>query len=79
MEMGSLLAGPACNRFLQIMSDIPDFQAGIMLMLLRNPLRPYEMLVQELCEECGPRNENDTYEVTEECKGCGKEKTLEFY
>ncbi|TVY17009.1 hypothetical protein LARI1_G004854 [Lachnellula arida] len=79
MEMRLLLADSARERFLQITSELSDFQADIMLTLVHNPMRPVEKFVQELCEDCGPRNEDDGYEVTAECKSCGVEKTLEFY
>ncbi|TVY41542.1 hypothetical protein LSUB1_G001999 [Lachnellula subtilissima] len=79
MEMRLLLADPARERFLQLTSELSDFQADIMLTLVHNPMRPVEKVVQELCEECGPRSEDDGYEVTTECKSCGAEKTLEFY
>jgi len=41
--------------------------------------REVEYVAQELCEECGPREEGEGYEITTECKGCGKKRTLEFY
>lgn len=79
MEMRLLLAEPARERFLQITSELSDFQSDIMLTLVHNPMRRVEKVVQELCEDCGPRNEDDGYEVTTECKSCGAEKTLDFY
>jgi hypothetical protein len=80
-EMRNLLAEGTAVRdgFLALTSEVGQFQADIYALLLRNPTRPLEVLAQELCEECGPREEGDGYEVTTECKGCGKERTLEFY
>jgi hypothetical protein len=71
------------SRFFDLTSTVKDFQADIYLFLMNHPSRPVntetEYLFAELCEECGPRDSDDGYEVTTECKGCGKEKTLEFF
>jgi hypothetical protein len=71
------------SRFFDLTSTVKDFQADIYLFLMNHPSRPVNTetgyLFAELCEECGPRDSDDGYEVTTECKGCGKEKTLEFF
>lgn len=68
--------------FLELTSAIPQFQADIYAFLLcnGNPQREVEVVTvcQELCEECGAREEGDGYEVTLECKGCGEERSIEF-
>ncbi|TVY71362.1 hypothetical protein LSUE1_G006989 [Lachnellula suecica] len=79
MELRSLLTEPVRTRFFQITNDVPGFQADIMLALFDSPIRPLERVALELCEECGPRDENDGYKATMDCKSCGAEKTLEFY
>lgn len=79
IELRQLLAGPARTRFLRLAADVPDFHADVMLMLFHNPSHPAEKFAQELCEECGPRDEDDGYEVSTECKSCGVMRTLEFY
>jgi len=79
IELRQLLEGPVRTRFLRLASDVPGFHADVMLTLFHNPSRPVEKFAQELCEECGPRDEGDGYEVTTECKSCGMERTLEFY
>jgi hypothetical protein len=71
------------SRFLDLTGTVKDFQADIYLFLMNHLSRPVntetEFLFAELCGECGPRDSDDGYEVTTECKGCGKEKTLEFF
>jgi hypothetical protein len=79
IELRQMLNGPARTRFLRLAADVPDFHADVMLMLFHNPSRPMEKFAQELCEECGPRDEEDGYEVSTECKSCGVMRTLEFY
>lgn len=51
------------------------------MFLIEHLSRPMdtELVFAELCDECGPRPEDDGYEVITECKNCGKEKLLEFY
>lgn len=71
------------SRFIELTSTVKDFQADIYLFLMNHPPRAIRMETEyvfaELCDECGPRADDDGYEVTTECKGCGKTKTLEFY
>jgi hypothetical protein len=64
------------NRFFEVMTDTPDFMTDVMTLLVEHPERP--VLMQELCEECGPRGEGEGYEVTVSCKTCGKDRTVEF-
>lgn len=82
-EMRNLLQEPTRSRFLDVTSAVKDFQAEVLLFLMQHPSRPVgvdvEYVFAELCDECGPRAEDDGYEVTTECKACGKEKTLEFF
>lgn len=56
-------------------------QTDILTLLLEHPSRPVEVEVeaQVLCEECGPRDDEDGYSITRECKGCGKVRTLNFF
>jgi hypothetical protein len=79
-EIRNLVKEP---RFLDLTSSVKDFQADIYLFLLNPPPRVVQVEPQyvfaELCDECGPRDENDGYEVETECKGCGKLKSLAFY
>lgn len=78
-ELPHLLQEP---RFFDITSSVKDFQADIYLFLFNHPTRPVltdvEYVLPALCDECGPRAEDDGYEILVECKACGKEKTLEF-
>jgi hypothetical protein len=71
------------SRFFDLSSAVKGFQADIYLFLMNHPSRPIqtetEYVFAELCDECGPRADDDGYEVSTECKGCGKVKTLEFY
>ncbi len=80
-EMRNLLQEPTRSRFLDVTSRVKDFQAEVIMFLMQHPSRPVdvEYVFAELCDECGPRADDDGYEVTTECKGCGKEKTLEFF
>ncbi|KAL5322752.1 hypothetical protein ACEPPN_010728 [Leptodophora sp. 'Broadleaf-Isolate-01'] len=84
LEMRNLLQEGSEQRrgFLELTSAIPQFQADIYAFLLcnGNPQREVEVVTvcQELCEECGAREEGDGYEVTLECKGCGEERSIEF-
>jgi hypothetical protein len=76
------------KEFLQLLNDVPEFQMDLLEtlgMLAANGLnRGYEKETEVeyvagvLCEECGPRREDDGYETTCTCKECGKKKTLEF-
>lgn len=61
------------------MAEVPAFQKDVMCTMVENPASQVQVLVPELCEECGPRAEDDGYQVTTTCKGCGVEKTFEFY
>jgi len=78
-ELPNLIDEP---RFLELTSTLKDFQADIYLFLMNHPSIPVQLeteyVLPELCDECGPRADDDGYEVTMECKSCGKEKTLEF-
>ncbi|KUJ19441.1 uncharacterized protein LY89DRAFT_731841 [Mollisia scopiformis] len=78
-ELRNMLNGPHKPGFFRLTQEVPDFQAEIYLLMLENPTRPMEVMAPELCQECGPREEGDGYEVTTECKGCGEERTLAFY
>ena len=83
LEMRNLLIEGSDQRkdFLELTSGVPHFQADIYMYLLCNGSGTDVQVVsvpQELCEECGAREEGDGYEVTTECKGCGEERTLEF-
>ncbi|KAG4427452.1 hypothetical protein IFR05_017065 [Cadophora sp. M221] len=84
LEMRNLLQEGSEQRrgFLELTSAVPQFQADIYAFLLCNGNSQREVEVvtvcQELCEECGTREEGDGYEVTLECKGCGEEKSIEF-
>jgi hypothetical protein len=78
-EMHKILNdAPIKKRFHETTARVPQFQEEIFRFLVANPTRPVQFVMQELCEECGPRPENDNYEVTLTCKGCGEERTLEF-
>lgn len=72
------MGGPHREGFFKLTAEVPDFQTEIYFLMLDHPTRPMEVMAPDLCEECGPREEGDGYEVTTECKGCGKEKTLAF-
>jgi hypothetical protein len=84
-EIAKLVLEPG---FLQLLNDVPAFQVELLETLgilaangldrRSNGENVVEYVADVLCEECGPRNEDDGYEVTTECKGCGKERTLEF-
>lgn len=67
------------ERFVEVTNEVPAFQRDIMAMMVEYPVSQVQVVVQELCEECGPRAEDDGYQVTTACKGCGVDKTLEFY
>lgn len=87
-EVGKMVNEPG---FLQLLNEIPEFQVELLEILgtlASNGIRrgsaveeerEVEYVAQELCEECGPREEGEGYEITTECKGCGKKRTLEFY
>jgi len=79
-ELRNLVNEP---RFLHLTSTLKDFQADIYLFLLNNPPRHVQVEPQyvyaELCEDCGPRDDDDGYEVETECKSCGKVKSLAFF
>jgi hypothetical protein len=47
-------------------------------MLVEYPGRPVQVLTQELCEDCGTRNEDDGYKISVACKGCGTDRALCF-
>jgi hypothetical protein len=71
------------SRFFDLTSTVKDFQSDIYLFLINHPSRPLltetEYMFAALCDECGSRDEDDGYEVSTECKGCGEVKTLKFY
>ncbi|KAL2064367.1 hypothetical protein VTL71DRAFT_4861 [Oculimacula yallundae] len=83
LEMQNLLLEGSEQRreFLELTSQVPQFQVDIyeFLMCNGNPQREVEVVEvwKELCEECGAREEGDGYAVTMECKGCGKERTID--
>lgn len=84
-EVAKLVLEP---DFLQLLNDVPAFQVELLEtlgILAANGMSrrsdgesEVEYVADVLCEECGPRSEDDGYEVTTECKGCGKKRTLEF-
>jgi hypothetical protein len=78
IEMRSLLEEPARTPFLKLTADFPEFQGDLYMFLLSSLSMPLGVVIPHLCEECGPRDEDDGYEVTTDCKGCGQEKTLSF-
>ncbi|KAK0127211.1 hypothetical protein ONS96_006764 [Cadophora gregata f. sp. sojae] len=83
LEMRNLLVEGSEQRrdFLELTSNVPQFQADIYAYFLCNGPGPEVQVVsapQELCQDCGAREEGDGYKVTTECKGCGEERTLEF-
>lgn len=78
VEMGNLLQELVRERFFQLTSDVPDFQADILTYFLRNPARSVEIEVPILCESCGPQNEEEPYTVEHTCRGCGGRKPIQF-
>lgn len=84
LEMRSLLAEGSEQRkgFLELTTQVPEFQADIYKFLWSNggPQRQVEVIevVHELCEQCGRSDEGDGYEITLECKRCGEERTIEI-
>ncbi|CZT48804.1 uncharacterized protein RSE6_09556 [Rhynchosporium secalis] len=73
LEMQNLLREGSEQRreFLELTSQVPQFQIDIydFLMCNGNPQKEVEVVTvcQELCEECGAREEGDGYEVILEC------------
>jgi hypothetical protein len=80
-EMRNLLQEHTRSRFLDVTSTVKDFQAEMFLFLMQHPSRPvaFEYVFPALCNECGPRDDGDGYELMMNCKKCGDKKTLEFY
>ena len=86
LELRNLLQEGSEQRkgFLELTSAVPQFQTDIYAFLLcngnGNAQREVEVVTvcQELCEECGAREDGDGYEITMECKGCGEERSIEF-
>ena len=80
-EMPKLLLAPADrSRFLELTSTVKDFQADIYIHLMQTSAENAPGYAV-LCEECGPRADDDDhgYLISMDCSGCGKEKTLEFH
>jgi len=65
--------------FKEVLNEVPEFQRDFMTMLVQYPDRPVHVAKPELCEDCGPRNEDDGYQMSVVCKGCGVSKTMEFH
>lgn len=79
-EINQLLSDPTTQgNFLGLLAKTPDFQTDILRFLVNNPERPVHVMMQQLCEDCGPVTEENKYGVEQKCSGCGKEKSLEFY
>lgn len=78
-ELKNLLLVDVYENFFGLTAEVKEYQADIYIMLVRFPNRLVEAVSQELCDECGPQDDDDGYEVMVECKSCGKEKALAFY
>lgn len=78
--MQNLLSGPAKKRSHEVMNEVQQFQEDIPMTLFNKATQQVkvEYVAQELCEERGLRPDGDGYQVTEICRGCGRDRTLDF-
>ena len=67
------------KRFFELMAQVPEFQTDVLLFLADDPERPVQVVVQHLCDECGPMSGEDKYVLEAECRQCGKEKSMDLY
>jgi hypothetical protein len=78
-ELSIILSSPpVLARFQEICSEVPQFHADFLnvLMEMKEETENGEMK-QPLCESCGPREEG--YEIEVRCRGCGKECLYGFH
>jgi hypothetical protein len=79
-EMNTLLNDLLARKaFFGVMAKTPEFQTDILRFLVNNPDRPVQVMVQQLCVDCGPMPEDQKYIVDQKCRGCGKDTSMEFY
>ncbi|KAH8595016.1 hypothetical protein B0O99DRAFT_169277 [Bisporella sp. PMI_857] len=79
LEIRSLVGQENVRRaFLEVTSEVGEFQTDIYTYLVDNPTRGVEIETESLvlCEECGPQSSG--YSYTRTCKGCGVARTIEF-
>jgi hypothetical protein len=67
------------SSFFEVLREVQGFHTDILRFLADNPNRPVQVVVQQLCDECGPISEEKKYILDTECRGCGKMKSMEFY
>ena len=67
------------KSFFEFSVEVPEFHIDVLRWFVDNPDRPVQLVVQQLCEECGPMSEEKKYVLDTECRGCGKTKSMEFY
>jgi hypothetical protein len=79
-EMKILLdnEGPE-NFFLELLTELPEFHTDILRFLADDPSRPVHVVAPQLCEDCGPMIEEKKYVLHIACRGCGKQKCMEFH
>jgi hypothetical protein len=83
-ELSKILsAPPVLARFQEICTEVPQFHADFLNILLEMKLETENCKgedgqeSQPLCESCGPREER--YEIEVRCRGCGKECLYSFH
>ena len=78
--MNTLLGDEGVKRaFFDVMVEVHEFQSDVLHFLVDNPDRPVQVVVQQLCSNCGPMSEENKYVLNIKCKACGNEKSMEFY
>ena len=79
-EMKMLLGSDKEQKsFFEVLAENPEFHTDILRFLADNPERPVQVVIQQLCDDCGPVREEDKYVIDTECRDCGKMKSMEFY
>jgi hypothetical protein len=67
------------QNFFELMAHVPEFQTDVLLFLADDPERPVQVVVQHLCDECGPMSGADKYILEAKCRRCGKEQSIDIY
>jgi hypothetical protein len=79
VEIKTILGEDAVrDRFHEVTVEFPEFQSEILTMMVEHPDRPIEVIIPELCAECGPVDQTQPYVFQAQCRGCGENKSLEF-
>ena len=69
------------KEFLKVMGEVAEFGRDVMLGMVH--AKGSETVVipmtSELCEECGPVEEDRPYQVDKKCRQCGEKRVLKFW